>query len=434
LHEHLNQEQFEDYRQRHLQAAELLNVSEHLGECEPCRRRLESEIKGDASFLAVESQLFDEHEMLRVHLTEEQISQCVDSNLDGDESQLVTDHLTICDRCTHAMDDLRDFRNEIAPTLEREYQPATTASPGRGWWERIVAFLPNVFRESPVPAFASALAIFLLALAAWVGWRDRPQATPPQQAVASPTPRLQPVPSLQPTSSPAQLESVGVIAQLNDGAGVLTLDQNGKLSGVDDLPPAFQNLVKGALTGKQLGRSSQLKGLSRPSSSLMGSDNEKTALSVIEPLGSVLLTAQPTFRWSALKGASSYVVEVYDEQFKLVATSPQLTNHTWKAPQSLSRGKVYAWQVKASKDGQEITSPRPPAPQAKFRVLDQSTANDLLKAKRAYPSSHLALGLLYAEAGLLNESEQELRALQKANPKSELARSLLRQVQALRRP
>ena len=84
------------------------------------------------------------------------------------------------------------------------------------------------------------------------------------------------------------------------------------------------------------------------------------------------------------------------------------------------------------KDGQEITSPRPPAPQAKFRVLDQAKANELAQARRDHRSSHLTLGLLYADAGLLREAEQEFRLLQNANPNSELARTLLRQVQSLR--
>ena len=72
--------------------------------------------------------------------------------------------------------------------------------------------------------------------------------------------------------------------------------------------------------------------------------------------------------------------------------------------------------------------PRPPAPQAKFHVLDQTKANELTKAKRAYGSSHLTLGLLYAEAGLLREAEHEFRLLQKANPQSEIVKKLLRQL------
>jgi hypothetical protein len=41
--------------------------------------------------------------------------------------------------------------------------------------------------------------------------------------------------------------------------------------------------------------------------------------------------------------------------------------------------------------------------------------------------------LLYAEAGLLKEAEAELRLLRRANPDSEIAQKLLRQVQTLRR-
>ena len=144
------------------------------------------------------------------------------------------------------------------------------------------------------------------------------------------------------------------------------------------------------------------------------------------------MSTQPAFRWSALEGATSYVVEVYDEQFKLVASSSELTARSWTIAKPLARGRVYSWQVKAIKDGQEVTSPRPPAPQAKFRVLDQAKANEIMQAKRAYPTSHLTLGLLYADAGLLREAEQEFRLLQRANPDSEIARKLLTQVQGIR--
>ena len=241
----------------------------------------------------------------------------------------------------------------------------------------------------------------------------------------------QPSPTLQPESAPTQPPAAPLVAQLNDGAGTLTLDQDGKLSGADDLPPSYQNLVKKTLSSQRIEKSSQLQGLTRPPSALMGSGDQKKEFSVLAPAGDVLLSNQPTFRWSAMAGASAYVVEVYDDQFKLAASSPQLNELSWTT--TLGRGKVYAWQVKAVKDGEEITSPRPPAPQAKFRILDQQKANELTRAKRAHPSSHLTLALLYADAGLLREAEQELRLLRRANPNSELARNLLRQIQAMRR-
>jgi hypothetical protein len=272
------------------------------------------------------------------------------------------------------------------------------------------------------------LAVLLLVLVAWLVSR-RTDERQPQIAVA-PTPVSQPSPSIETPSVPPQPVAAPVVAQLNDGDGVLTLDKEGKLSGADNLPATYKALVTKALTSQKIGKSSQLEGLSRPPSSLMSSDNQKEQFSVLYPVGDVMMTNYPTFRWSALEGATGYEVQVYDAQFNLVASSSRVPNTSWST--SLARGQVYSWQVKAIKDGQEITSPRPPAPQARFRVLDQNRANELAKAKRAYGSSHLTLAVLYADAGLLKEAEQELRLLRRANPNSDLAAKLLRQVQALR--
>ena len=163
----------------------------------------------------------------------------------------------------------------------------------------------------------------------------------------------------------------------------------------------------------------------------MGGGEPGREFSVLAPVGTVLTSDRPVFRWSKFEGASGYVVEVYDDQFKLVMSSPEVTSVSWTATQSLPRGKVYSWQVKATKDGQEVTVPRPPAPQAKFRVMDQGRLKEIANVKRAYGSSHLTLGLLYAQAGLLNKAEQELQIVQRANPDSQIVRSLLRQVRAM---
>ena len=429
---HLTQNQIEDYCKHQLAAADVLPVTDHLGTCDACRAQIEVAANGDAAFFTLRSDVFDEASDTSAHLTMDQTAAYVDRHLTGEELRVADDHLTQCEECVFAVNDLRAFRNEIAPSLDREYAPALVPAPvqptSRGW----VASLPRNFRPfgvSPLPAFGgAALAILALAFIAWLVWRKPEQREP--QIANTPTPASQPgAPpqvELPPASQPAP-----AVAQLNDGAGVLTLDRQGKLSGADQLPPAYQNLVKKTLSSGRIEKSSQLEGLTRPPSSLMSSDNPKNEFAVLEPLGNVLLTNTPTFRWSPMEGATGYVVEVYDEKFNPVISSPQLTELEWTT--LLQRGKVYSWQVKASKDGEEVTSPRPPAPQAKFRVLDLAKSNELANARRAYASSHLTLGLLYADAGLLREAEQEFRLLQKANPNSDLARNLLRQVQSLRR-
>lgn len=426
--EHLTQRQFEDYNRQRLGVSELLSVSDHLAECETCRRRLEATLNGDAAFFGLRAEIFDEAAVLasqqaRAHVTAELAAGYVDGNLPGEQIQTITEHLAVCDECALAVDDLAVFRDQIAASLDDEYRPAPVAAPADGWWRRAVAYLIAPFKQSAGLAFAAVAAVLLLAVTGLVPSR----ATPP---LAEPEPEIAVITDPPPQRAPAP--RARVVARLNDGEGRLTLEEGGKLSGADGLPIAYQSMMQEALSTRRVERSAQLNGLTRQGSSLMGADKQRDDFSVIEPVGKVLISDRPTLRWSPMDGATGYVVEIYDSKFNLAAASPHLYNHSWVAP-ALSRGQVYSWQVKAIKDGQEFASPRPPAPQARFRILDRAKAGELAKAKRAYSSSHLALGLLYAEAGLLGEAERELRLLQKANPGSEIARALLSRVQALRR-
>ena len=430
--EHLTQNQVDDYYRQQLRPAELLSVSDHLHQCDVCRRRIENAVERDSTFFELRSGIFGESadhlvpDLDDPHLTRDQI-EYIDGNLVGEDHQMVVDHLNHCIHCSKAVDDLRIFREQVAPTLDREYSPATTPARSPGWWGQAAASIFSLFRSYPKVAYGTALMIILMAITGWLLWRTQTNRTPKEELVVAPAPS--PSPSIPESVRP----TVQIVARLNDNNGELTLDQQGNLSGAGDLPEAYQNLVKQALTRQKLEASSQLKGLARSSSSLMSSDKERRGFSVIEPLGKVILTDRPSFRWSPMQGATSYVVEVYDADFNLIVSSPQLANPSWTATKALTRGQLYSWQVKANQDGEEFTSPRPPAPQARFRVLDQAKANELTKAMQSYRASHLMLGMLYADAGLLTEAEQELRLLQKANPDSEITRNLLAQVQALMR-
>jgi predicted anti-sigma-YlaC factor YlaD len=417
---HLTQKQFEDYASQRLQASELLAVSDHLDECEACRRRIEAALNADGAFLAIRSDVFDV-EQSPAHLTGAQLADRVDNRLAGETLEVVTDHLSSCDQCALAVADLRAFRNEVS--LDREYQPATGAA--SNWWRPLLESLPQLAWATSRPFLYAALGLLLVIFLGWLLPRKQSQQNPTQQIAVAPTPVLQTTPAPTPIQ-PA------VLAQLKDGDRVFALDADGKLSGADDLPNEYQKLLQGALANQQVPRSSNLRGLTRAGSSLMSGNDAKDSFRLIEPVGKIVLRNAPAFRWSQMDGASYYVVEVYDEQFNVVATSPQLSTNSWTISQPLSRGKTYSWQVKANRDGEEVTSPRPPAPQAKFRVLDDATANNLARAEKTYASSHLTMALLYANAGLVAEAEQQLRLVLKDNPNSEIAQKLLRQVQAQR--
>ena len=158
---------------------------------------------------------------------------------------------------------------------------------------------------------------------------------------------------------------------------------------------------------------------------------ENAPFKLLEPVAKVIESNQPDFRWQPLAGAASYTVTVYDADFNRVTTSPSLTGTEWRPPQSLPRGAIYSWQVKAMKDGREVVVPEPPAPEARFKVLEQAKAEEIARARRQFAGSHLTLGLLYAQAGMQDKAAQELQALVDANQSSSLARKLLRSAKTL---
>ncbi len=214
----------------------------------------------------------------------------------------------------------------------------------------------------------------------------------------------------------------------------MALDGNGKLSGVDHLPPAYQQMIRNALSSQLLEKPQLLAGLVRPDDLLMrGGDNQGNKFSVINPIGIVIFSDRPTFRWSPLDGATGYVVEVYDDKLSQVTTSSQLKDTSWTTPQSLKRGAIYSWQVTAIRGGEEFSSPRPPAPLAKFRILDETLANEVVQARRDHAASHLTMALIYTKSGLLDDAEREFRMLYELNPNSRISRRLLESLSAMRR-
>ena len=88
------------------------------------------------------------------------------------------------------------------------------------------------------------------------------------------------------------------------------------------------------------------------------------------------------------------------------------------------------WQVESSAAGREVTAPVPPAPPARFTVLSAAEAGRLAHA----PVSHLVRGVLYADAGLLDDAERELTELKQQNPGSELVQRFVDQLAHARQP
>jgi len=218
-----------------------------------------------------------------------------------------------------------------------------------------------------------------------------------------------------------------VIASLNDGRTKIELLSDGRITGLAS--PQFEAQVRNALTKQELNIPADARQLGKTPGVLMGGGSDGVPFALASPVGKTIESNSPKFMWKPLVGADSYRVEVFDENFNRVAESPQLKTTTWNPQQPLRRGRVYGWQVTATKDGAEVKSPVRPAPDACFKVIDAESSN-AIAAARTQGGSHLVLGILYAEAGMLPEAEREFQALLQKNPNSSAVRSLLKKVQS----
>jgi hypothetical protein len=88
----------------------------------------------------------------------------------------------------------------------------------------------------------------------------------------------------------------------------------------------------------------------------------------------------------------------------------------WRPEQALTRGRIYNWQVSATIAGKTVHAPTPPAPEARFQVVTQETADGIESARREHPGNHTLLAALYAKAGAVEDAGKELDQLALVDP------------------
>jgi hypothetical protein len=98
----------------------------------------------------------------------------------------------------------------------------------------------------------------------------------------------------------------------------------------------------------------------------------------------------------------------------------------WIPLTPLARQKTYAWQVSTVVEGKTVVAPGPSRPPARFFVLPDAEAKRLA----ALPPSHLVRGVLFGNAGLLDEAAREFKALREENPDAPAVATFLRQVES----
>jgi hypothetical protein len=153
---------------------------------------------------------------------------------------------------------------------------------------------------------------------------------------------------------------------------------------------------------------------------------------LLGPFREVVTTDRPTLKWRPVEGATAYVAGVYDLALNEVVVSDRQEQTEWTVPRPLKRGRTYVWQLKVTRSGVVTRLPAAGAPDARFKVLEASRLDAIERARQGHGDSHLLMGVLYADAGLLADAEREIEQLAQANPRSEVAQRLLRGIKSAR--
>ena len=222
-------------------------------------------------------------------------------------------------------------------------------------------------------------------------------------------------------------DSARPVVALDDRSGPLQVDERGAVSGLEGLSEMQKQVISHALVAERLPVPSLVSELAGARGTLLG-DSDAVAFRVLAPIGTAVLDDRPTLRWTPLAGSGTYTVTVHDQTTGMASSSPPLHTSEWTVASPLTRGHRYTWQVVATAGRTETVTPRPPDQPAQFAVLDAATVSSL----GGLPASHLVRGILYAQAGVLDDAEREFEALSARNPGSPLAGTLLKQVRAAR--
>lgn len=385
--EHLSAEEITSYRQRRTPPEELLRVDDHISQCAECRGRLFSPSESGAldRYLKrsdVGSQVGPRSE----HLSYEQLEAFVDGKMSSPTRKGVEAHLRACQLCADEARDLTTFKVELR---------ASGGGTAIGWRP----FFGRWLTLQRI-AFAIATAAVIVLVIKVGKWRFGSSKESPSALTAK--------------SSLPNKEMLEVI---------------------NELPVNDQSAIREAVFQERIKSPDVLGGLRPKQQTLLGELQENTQFEVLSPVGEVVPDELPVFQWKPMAKARSYSVTISDAHLNQVESSGPLKAMKWTPKHPLKRGETYVWQVTALLDGGKVVSaPSPPSPEAKFKVLDQGKMDEITRFQEAHPDSHIALGILCAQAGLLEKAEDELELVAQNDPEHELAGKLLKRIQELRQP
>ncbi len=455
---HTTRPEMERFCARTLEVLKMAAIGEHLANCSDCHQLFHEIFQKRRNYAPVVIDLSPEKWLRDEHLDYEWLTAYVDGAMEEDEREMTEVHLRLCGQCREEVEEFIAWRRETEPELKVRYLLDDRADPHKwvwGSWDWLR------MTRKPAYAFAVLLAIGAAFILAILFLKSGPNNRDGQQANASPSPSVlvsttpivnsnstpdlvvKPTPQIRasPGTQPQQAGSKNAppntittatkpITSLNDGNRVVAIDKSGKLTGLAKLPPELESSMKRVLLSEEIERPAALTDLEGNKGDLRG-EGDQSSFKLLSPTRIVVSDDRPVFKWESLRGAESYRVYVSDSRSRKVADSGLLTKTEtqWSPPMPLKRGEVYSWTVGGVVNGEEIVSPSASEPEVKFKVLSEQEVRELNLLKQT-TNSHLALGVFYAQAGMIAEAEREFQKLAVRNSNSPIVRRLLNTIRS----
>jgi putative zinc finger protein len=371
--QHLNEHQLKGYRDRTLPEAELVAVDTHLGGCDPCRNALAGLARGKSSQAVISG--IDQARFR--HLSYEQMDDWVEDRLEPADRELVMAHIGLCPPCARQLIAYQEYAPVMAaPVQTALYRAAEKIEAKQSFW--------SFFKQPQYALGAAALIAFFIIV-------PLSRHSAPEQTGAILAPTSTAVEStIPPQTSPL-------------------MDQALNATELDSLPDTLRTGAKEVISDAAV-RPESLKGL------------EPNGDTVLEyPFSETVAETQPVLHWKPF-GDSSYTLSLSDSR-GLISRRAGLKETHWSPPSMLTRDRVYTWEVESAGMKHRGT----------FRVLGENQARELEKVRAQHGRSHLVMGAVSEELGLLTPAKQEFEAMAKDKAQSQQAAKLLSRIDALRK-
>jgi Putative zinc-finger len=430
--DHLSLQLQHRFLARLLSPEETLAVIKHLRGCDVCREKLSALRSNKAGSVAdtilPETPAED-------HPSADSLSAYLDNDLSHQDQVDLEEHLRACEICQKAVADLKSFREELLQSPARQYAPVAKTS-------RSSNATPRPPRHHG--ATTSGKRLFSEGKSRFLDWFNQPLVYAGLAGAAA----LVVVFAIVAVRSP---ETLGIAGggrvTVSEGGHWIVIGPNGITNPPAGLPgevlAALNNVAAPILKDEAPVLSPTLKddltALKRAPSTLLGKQPGAVPFQVLSPVRTMVESVRPTFRWTAAKGATGYVVHVIadDRSQEEVATSPVVIPTTtapvcqWVVAESmaLSPGKRYRWYVTATVQDQEVDAPGIEQAQAKFAVLSAEDVTNLNVLRKSVQGDRLMDGLLNLNAGLLDAAQGDFEILladpgQSANAKAFLEKMI----------